>query len=802
MTYVPPTNFWKLDEPGGSASFADSFGGVTLTDHAGSRTRQDSGLPAGIAHGTEFPTTDWAITGSALPQIVTDQFSTCYWVEYIGDGGIAHAMYCASFSGGHTDPYYTFATFSNGDLREALDTYGTFIPWDTSISLGDLAGSWHHFAQTYDGVHQTLYIDGVQVAQQAQTGNVGDMGSFAINNIPALGGSSFSTHQYAAMFGYWNDYCLTSGDIATLYAAGATDYFAAISGGSPTFPPTISGLTPPSGPIGQSVVIAGTNLDTVTAVDFNGTPAASFSDDSPIQITAVVDTGTTTGPVHVTNPDGTSTDDPTFTVTVPPAAPTITSLSPDHGPIGRSVAIFGTDFDTATVVDFDGISAAFSIDSSIEIHATVPVGAATGPVIVTNPGGTSTEDPIFTITIPPASLPYQSPAWRFVVLDLKTFEVLSFLDVLATARVVNYTLDAPAQAQMTVPSDNPEISIPWPDPDSDPFLTEGSRTLLGMRRDGPMGSPWTPRFHGIIMQLEDAAQQDVAYSHLTAWDPWQYILARPVCNADGSLPGPNGLSFTTTHVDVIIGTLLKNTIENNGITGIDLGAAYGGTSFYSGTIETCDPIDINFQQGTSVGEAWQQLTNQNDCDIVLRAIYDPVNRPGYMVEGSIYPQAGTERDDAIFAWDEPSRSLVQISRLLDGTLRANKVKFFAGQGGSASGGQSVPVQTDAASVTKFGEYWRQQFFPGQNVAGVVQLLAAAELALSKDGRETVTISPAPERSPIPFDDYFLGDRVPVYASSRFRAPLAGYQRIYGIPISIGDDQTESVQQLLTTEPTS
>jgi hypothetical protein len=488
----------------------------------------------------------------------------------------------------------------------------------------------------------------------------------------------------------------------------------------------------------------------------------------------------------------------------PPAPPTITSVVPDAGPVFQVVGITGTNFDTANAVDFNGTPAAsFTIDSATHITATVAAGSTTGDVHVTNPSGTASySEFVVTSQIPPASLPYRSPAWRFVVLDLVSFETLSFLDHLASGRVVTYTLDAAAQAEMVVPSDNPEINIPWPDPNSDPFLAEGSRVLYGFRRDGVEPEPWTPRFAGIIMQLEDAAQSDQAYSHLTAFDPWEYLKMRPVCNIDGSLPGINGISFTSTTVDQIIGELLRNTIENQGPVGIDMGSLYGGTAFYDGTIETGESISINFPQGTMLGDAWTQLTNQNDCDITLTPIYDPINRPGYLVQANVYNQAGSPRDDAIFAWDMPSRSLVQISRLIDGTLRANVVKFFSGLGGSATDGSVIPAQVDIYSVDKFGEYWRQQFFPAQNIADIVKLLAQAELALSKNGRTTVTISPAPERSPIPFDDYFLGDLVPVYASNRLRAPLAGYQRIYGIPLNIADDATESVQQLLTTEPAS
>lgn len=406
-----------------------------------------------------------------------------------------------------------------------------------------------------------------------------------------------------------------------------------------------------------------------------------------------------------------------------------------------------------------------------------------------------------------------SPLWRFVVGDLKTFEVLSFLDRLASQRTVTFTLNTPAVATGVIPSDNPEINIPWPDPTSDPFLTEGSRVLWGLRQETP-GS-YVIRSAKMILQLEDAAGSDNAFTTYTAEDPWRYLFSRPVCNADGTLPGPKGISFTATRVDVIAATLLRNTIVNNGIVGIDAGDGsigappayqdWGGTSFFGGTINASTVIDINFAQGTSVGQAWKTLCDGDYCDIVLLPIYDPINRPGYLVEFNIKDQWGTTKDDQIFAWDEPSRSLVGLHRLIEGTQRANEIKFFAGQGGNAPGGQTIPVQEDLTSKAKYGEYWRQQFWPAQNVAAAVEALAQAQLMLSKDGRTTVTFSPAPQRSPVPFNDYYLGDRVPVYASNRFRAPIpaldaggdALYQRVYGIPLAIADDATEQIVQMLT-----
>src|SRR6266508_6070496 len=68
--------------------------------------------------------------------------------------------------------------------------------------------------------------------------------------------------------------------------------------------PTISSFTPTSGPAGCVVTITGTNFDNlaVTNVKFNTTDAANFTIVSGTQIRAEVAAGTTTGPIHVTNP--------------------------------------------------------------------------------------------------------------------------------------------------------------------------------------------------------------------------------------------------------------------------------------------------------------------------------------------------------------------------------------------------------------------------------------------------------------------------------------------------------------------
>ncbi len=401
-----------------------------------------------------------------------------------------------------------------------------------------------------------------------------------------------------------------------------------------------------------------------------------------------------------------------------------------------------------------------------------------------------------------------SPLWKYFLTDLGGVGVTD-LSKITSDRVVTTVLNAPLSVTGTVPSDAVAVWLTWDD-DDDPYVAEGTRLLWAFRRENLTQPYYVIRGATLVQLVEDTAAQDDARTRFTGYDPWQYLFARPVCDADGNLPGVDGLSFTATQASVIIATLLGNTIANQGHAYVDAGATYIGTGFYTGTLEESPgmEIDINFPQGTSVGQAWQQITNMNVCDIVLEPIYDPFNRPNYLCQLNVYAQAGQTRDDQIFAWNLPGRSLVGLSRIQDGTQRANEIVYFTGQGGVYDR-PTAPIAEDAASVAKYGEYWAQQFFPGQKQPAVVQSLADRQLALRKDGKETVTFRPAPERSPRPWQDYQLGDRVPVWAGQEAFRQLLGaqadgtttetqYQRIYGWTANISDDALETIDPVLTS----
>jgi hypothetical protein len=68
--------------------------------------------------------------------------------------------------------------------------------------------------------------------------------------------------------------------------------------------------------------------------------------------------------------------------------PSVTGFTPTSGTAGASVTVSGMNLSEVTLVTFGGTSALFTVNSSTSITATIPSGATTGPVCVTDPDGT------------------------------------------------------------------------------------------------------------------------------------------------------------------------------------------------------------------------------------------------------------------------------------------------------------------------------------------------------------------------------------------------------------------------------
>jgi uncharacterized repeat protein (TIGR03803 family) len=151
---------------------------------------------------------------------------------------------------------------------------------------------------------------------------------------------------------------------------------------------------PTSGKLGATVTILGNNLTGATSVSFNGTPA-TFTVVKSSEIKTKVPAGATTGTVEVTTPSsGTLKSNVAFRVT-----PQIKSFTPKGGTLGTKVQITGISLAQTTAVTFGGVAATvFSVNSDMQVDATVPTGATTGKITITTAGGTATSTASFTVT--------------------------------------------------------------------------------------------------------------------------------------------------------------------------------------------------------------------------------------------------------------------------------------------------------------------------------------------------------------------------------------------------------------------
>ena len=199
----------------------------------------------------------------------------------------------------------------------------------------------------------------------------------------------------------------TSGTVGTLTAAEMTIY------GTGNPPPSVT-LTPPAS------VASGTNVTlTANATDFTADGSMGevssvqfFQGATPLGI-ATLNSGSYTfnwnnplagnysitaqasdreGAVGVSAPV-------LFTVLFGNGWPVISSLSTTSASVGSSVVLTGSNFVDVSGVAFSGTPAAsFTVDSTTQITAVVPSGAATGFITVTNGFGSGTSSSAFTVT--------------------------------------------------------------------------------------------------------------------------------------------------------------------------------------------------------------------------------------------------------------------------------------------------------------------------------------------------------------------------------------------------------------------
>jgi RHS repeat-associated protein len=282
-----------------------------------------------------------------------------------------------------------------------------------------LANGWHYMVAVGVGNTTNFYIDGSYVCQS----------NIKSNNSVVHFGNNYGSQQFGkvdetristgiARSADWIKAEYTNQNSpSTFYTIGS-----AISGGSETWGPTITSLSPASGSVDTPVAISGTNFGAAqngSVVNFNGV-LATVTSWSNTSIVALVPDGAASGNVTV-RISGVTSNAASFTVT----GPVISTLSPTQGTVSTSVTITGTGFGStrgSSTVTFNGTAVTtYSSWSAASVTVTVPSGATSGGVIVTV-SNVHSDDAPFTVT---ATAPSSTS-------DIYYY----FSDALGTARVI------------------------------------------------------------------------------------------------------------------------------------------------------------------------------------------------------------------------------------------------------------------------------------------------------------------------------------------------------------------------------
>lgn len=238
----------------------------------------------------------------------------------------------------------TITSFSpvSGPVGTAVTVSGTSLTGATQLSFNGTAASIQSLSATQITTAVPSGATSGKISVTTPNGTATSAGSFSVAATPAISGiapasgtvgttvtitgSNFTGATKVAFNGTSATFQVVSASqISASVPSGASTGKVSVAtpGGTATSAgnftvtaglPTITGLSPVSGPAGTSVTITGTNFTGVTGVKFNGT-TASFTTTDTSHVTATVPNGATTGTVSVTATAGTATSSGSFTVT-------------------------------------------------------------------------------------------------------------------------------------------------------------------------------------------------------------------------------------------------------------------------------------------------------------------------------------------------------------------------------------------------------------------------------------------------------------------------------------------------------
>lgn len=372
--------------------------------------------------------------------------------------------------------------------------------------------------------------------------------------------------------------------------------------------------------------------------------------------------------------------------------------------------------------------------------------------------------------------------WRYVMTDMSGNPKGFAFN--ATGKQWGYHINAGRTAQFTINIDNPVANF---------ILNNDS--LMKVYRKTRTTNAWQLLMVGDTVQVEESAQGDVGLLTVVATDPWARLQARLIGMAMNSIGQGTGFTDGTVTSLVDLGQILADILaylNSVAYTGIEMGSLTGSTTSYIGPV-----------YAQAVGDMFQQICNTlggPNFEIV------PVEPTGgampYTTIGvmNVTPTLGTYKPNTIFDYGTGKFNVQSYDRILSKDGLANMV-YSPPQGfpSLSAAGDGMITASDSTSINALGMY---EAIADTDVItpALRQELCNETLAIRKQARQQITFTPTVD---CPYDygvDYDVGDIVVsrAYVNGGYR--YNGTTEIYGVDISVDDQDAES--PTLTLIPTT
>jgi uncharacterized repeat protein (TIGR03803 family) len=379
-------NLYGTTQLGGAPNYGTVFritaGGTLTTIHSFNGTTDGSGPAAALiqaADGSFYGTTP----GTVFRMTAGGRLTTLHTFDYYTEGGSIIAglvqatdgnFYGVASGGGAKNdgtvfkitPEGVVTILHNFDVTDGYDPEQTLVQATDGNLYGTTLNGGAHiwgtlFKITLDGTFTTLY----SFCAQANCSDGSNPSGALIQD--------------------------TDGNLYGTTSGGGTSSSGTIFSLAVGLGPFVKTQTS-SGKEGAKIGILGQGFSSSSVVKFGGTQATTIALTGTTFISATVPSGALTGPVTVTTDTTTLTSLQTFKV-----VPTVTSI-PVSGSVGTPVAIAGTGLTQTTKVTFGGVAAtSITVNSDMQVTATVPTGAKTGKIVVTTKGGSAPSKTSFTV---------------------------------------------------------------------------------------------------------------------------------------------------------------------------------------------------------------------------------------------------------------------------------------------------------------------------------------------------------------------------------------------------------------------